>query len=898
MKFAVLALSLLQTPARDAADLLEGPLRIPPGESQSFPFEAGRSADAKTLVEVTSRIDAPSLSGSLFVLKVRVNGRDVDAGKGRGVSRLANKSADSPVAAGLRSSWYAPAGWRVVYAPNFDLARRQPFYEGDPYTLALDVTDLVEPGVENRIEITNAMTEASAQRAKVKGELVVERLSVRVEPGKSPLTLATRLPTPVVNAGRPAPGPAEFAWTLHRGGGFTVETGGRRWDFSSEFSYPNAGKNRLVPAPGPDRGGESGWHVNARSAGDEATVSAGGRHYAIRRTLRRFPGRIEVEDAIENLDERRPLGLAVAHRVGLDGLVNPTVRLAGNPDPAVNDYYSPGNPSVHVEFGEYGLGLLCEDDVFRNQARLFFRAGGAAEPAVMGLRTEMLRLAPGETYSLRWSIYPVASRDYFDFLNAVRADWKVNTRVEGAWRWGFQPDQVLATPDDVLRRDYARLGIRYAVLDGGWVDRTKDPRRIGFGVGVMVDDYWADYRRRIRKAAEKLRLAVPGVKVLGYYDTQRDTSEGGPEQFRDSWHADSEGNPVTTDWGGAYSRTYSMVATLENRYGKAMLDVAEHYLDELGLDGLYWDEMEVIGFGAPLITYNAADGHSCLLDPARFTIRREVGLATLLGERHRLAVVDLVRSKKKLILGNGPTCTRALREVGIQRMTEIQHNDRWGYEGLLQTPLGYMGDRKDAGNVVRALNLGFLPVGRSEAYEYEIPRFLFPFTPIELHAGYLLGEERIVASHGGSYGWPGERRLVQVYHFDERGSLTGVDHPTTVGREARTEVGPLDGGLVVLERLPIEVDPRGGEARVSGVRYTDRGILLRLKADHGAEIRVSDGRFRVASRRSFLVDCGGDARQETAAPDGSLSVVVGNQYDGEIRIVGQGNRGQTPPRTR
>jgi len=66
---------------------------------------------------------------------------------------------------------------------------------------------------------------------------------------------------------------------------------------------------------------------------------------------------------------------------------------------------------------------------------------------------------------------------------------------------------------------------------GGWVDWKHDKKKIGFGTGVF-DPYWADFHRRLREAADKIRKAVPECKVLVYYDTQRDTSDGGRERFR------------------------------------------------------------------------------------------------------------------------------------------------------------------------------------------------------------------------------------------------------------------------------------------------------------------------------------------------------------------------------
>lgn len=137
-----------------------------------------------------------------------------------------------------------------------------------------------------------------------------------------------------------------------------------------------------------------------------------------------------------------------------------------------------------------------------------------------------------------------------------------------------------------------------------------------------------------------------------------------------------------------------------------------------------------------------------------------------------------------------------------QACPEVKVLVYWCYEGNLGTPLGYMSSRMDFGNVVRALEMACLPVGTRYDYPHEISRYLFPFTPIELHRGYLLGRERIITLHSGNYGWPGEACRVAVRHFDRDGKLPKTDLPTARAARTAVQVGP--GEAVVIERLPAE----------------------------------------------------------------------------------------------
>jgi hypothetical protein len=780
----------------------------------------------------------------------------------------------------MPSSWFGGhEAWRVLYANDFESALKQEFYVGNPYQTVLDVTDLTNPAAENRLEITN-LFHYSPKMVGTKGELVLKSLVIRTKPGASPTMVAESTDRDVIVRGTPGAGPAPYTGEILPGGGFAIVVNGQRFEFSSAISYPNAGLNHLTTDAGP---GQKGWSLRARPAPDGGEVIGEGPDYRLRRAVRFTPRKVVVSDEITNLHRDQKLGLLFKDQVSLKGK-EAAVRLAGNPDPAVNEYYSHGNPSVYIRIKDLGLGMIIEDDVFRNQATLFCEP----QTETAGFRTEMLSLQPGASYTLRWSVYPVASNDYYDFINLVRADWGANYTVEGAWTF-FSPDTIIGMPLEEIKRQFHRLGIKRACYCGGWVDWGHDKKKIGFGTGVM-DPYWDDFRRRLREAALKIRQAVPDCKVLVYYDTQRDTSDGGNERFRDSWLTGSQGNHLSTEWSGMYSLTYSVVATLQNAFGKAMLQVADRYMDEIKADGLYWDEMECTGYGAPLITYNIPDGHSCLLDTKTYTIAREVGVTSLLGEGHRLAVIDRIRAKGGTLMGNGPCATKNILAKKPQRMIEIQHNDSWCYEGNLQSPLGYASSRMDFGNWIRALRMATLLVGTRYTYEHEISPYVFPFTPIELHAGYLLGKERIITLHSGEYGWPGEPCLVKVHHFDKNGNHvaqppSAVQSLTTItGKEARTRIELQDGEAAILERLPITVEPKAGAAKALAILYDPEVVALALKAPGGARITLADGPFKIAPGRVYTVQVGDRTQTLPAAPDATLTLEAGSDAPANLTI--------------
>ncbi len=787
------------------------------------------------LLELQVRTDAPDAAGSTYMMELRINGETVRGAKTRQLSRLRNKPPSFEHSPTLTLRWHEAGQWRVVYAPDFEVCNRQPKYGGQAYRFVLDVTDLLRDDGQNVLEITHLGSEALA--GKIGGEipLVIGEMRIDLQEGESPMSRAEDVMSQPSNRGEPLAGPTEYEHGAFNTGGFELVAGGTRYPFETLVSYPNAGFNRLEASPEPTVEGQPRWHASLRVGRDPLIVGRGP-DYEVRRSLRFEEGKVQIADTYVNLRDR-DLGLIVDNRVLLEG--DRRIHIAGSPDPSRDRYYSPGNPSVYVAGEDHGIGMICEDDVYRNQAWLHYDA----EENAAGMRTEMLWLPEGGQYTLRWSVYPVASADYFDFINAVRADWGSNYRTPGPWGF-FNPDTVLDTPVEDLRAQLGERGIDYLIYCGGWVDRLRDngeQQTIGFGTYVLDED-WADFRDRLRRAIAKLHDARPSVTCLVYYDTQRDSYPDANERYPDSRMTTASGSQRSTEWGGRYSLTWSMLATLENSFGKAMLDAVDEYFEQMNVDGLYWDEMETTGYGSPLISHAFGDGHSCALDMETYEVDHQFAVQSIAGADHRVAVVEKVYSRGGMVMGNGPTSIRRLLDLEVPRMVEQQHNDVWWYEGLLDTPLGYLSGYQSFERFVRVVEQASLPVATHwPGYEHDVQPYLFPFTPIELHPGYLLGEERIVVTRSDSYGWHGERVLAQVRHFDEEGMLTGRDFPTTVGDEAKTEVEVGEGEMVVLERVPITVTPKEASALVSNIVYSDDAVSLTIRSDAGATVEIEGG---------------------------------------------------------
>jgi hypothetical protein len=349
----------------------------------------------------------------------------------------------------------------------------------------------------------------------------------------------------------------------------------------------------------------------------------------------------------------------------------------------------------------------------------------------------------------------------------------------------------------------------------------------------------------------------------------------------------------------------------DNSFGDEMLTVADRYMTTMDADGLYFDELENVSYGEPLLTYDTADGHTCLLDfvDGTYEIERDgVGLTQLLSEEHHQQIIGQIQATTpnlggtSEVLGNGAAHLQSVLDTGIQRMVESQHSDLIPTQGHLQTPLAYLAQSTTFSDIQRLLTFGLLPVGTvSTTWATMGPAMkqMFPITPIELHMGYILGVERIIAAHGGTYGWPDAQNLVLPHFFDENGGAYTGPYSTTVDAGGSwTTVylptatwppqayegtialpGQYAGDLVILEKLPVAIE---GEATVEAVAYGPDEVSMTVSAKQPVTLRIASGAFLVMDGESFDVTLD-SGKPTTVEAQGAVLEVSG--VSGRIQIT-------------
>ena len=227
-----LVLAALLSAGAAEISLLPGEARVPRGETRFFDFGTVPQRGHTVLLTVESRLDSTKLAGSMFFMRLVLNGREVKAARSRRAVRLRNRPVVSPVAPELPASWYGTA-WRVLYAPDFEAGLGPAFYVGNPYVLVLDVTDLTNPAAENRLEVTNVFPARHQSWAGTAGDLVLRRLSITTLGEASPTMSAGPAGKPVINRGLPGAGPAAYDFEVSGGGGILLRTGDVAWPLVS-----------------------------------------------------------------------------------------------------------------------------------------------------------------------------------------------------------------------------------------------------------------------------------------------------------------------------------------------------------------------------------------------------------------------------------------------------------------------------------------------------------------------------------------------------------------------------------------------------------------------------------------------------------------------------------------
>ncbi|MBI3921979.1 MAG: hypothetical protein HY318_11230, partial [Armatimonadetes bacterium] len=598
---------------------------------------------------------------------------------------------------------------------------------------------------------------------------------------------------------------------LNATGGLRVTTGKGEYFLDSTFSYQNKGWNSLSVEKD-NRPGEAQWRPVARCEKQTLTVTAEGTHYRLVRTIRCQDRYLEIHDAFTN-KTKEVLGIIVRNRV-LSGAALKKLRAGGqvgNPKFRVSPTRCASNPTLFIGQEAAALGLFAQDTPFR--AQLEMEVNGRT--AFFGTRE--LGLAPGETYALKWRMYPVEGNDYFTFINRLRADLDANCTILGSGKflYDLQGAYTTITPEELsayLRRQHFGIGILspwFCYYDGA----------------DLAVEQWGD---KIAAAVKHLREAgLPTeVRLIPAFEISIQPVPNTVEIAK--WPDDlgkwptADGFIVNEDGRFAQIREYSYGKPVANYRSYVALDTAYYRKLKAGIDraldagcgGIYFDIFPCENEK----THDRWDGRTVEINPDDYTVKRKIARLPILEAPAKEALVRHIVNRGGIVVCNGYPVWEELQSFPIFSFYEINDIDFSPINGgHLAAPIGlslswYPGESPElhSGADLVAMVIARLKEGglfyyyhtiikETDIEAYQLVKNLYPITIEELHSGWIKGKERTITCVPGRYTVGGVGRPeVIVFTEDGTRSQMRAEAKRTVGAWRVDLTALPTGGIAII----------------------------------------------------------------------------------------------------
>jgi len=703
-------------------------LTLARGEAKSFSIQVAPPSEGKRVaLTLLARLDFGQVAGYNGAMRITVNGKALTS------ANFINRPVRAKARSGDVYSMAAGEWLSVYYSPDFTSPDTDPHYglvdPIRPCFFELDITEFVVDGdnsitFENGVgHITNPLVIADAR--------IVERSAQDAAMGRKPAPTG-----PLARYEPRAAHATSFVVEQPAPGVIDLRMGGEAFRVETAFSVPGGGWAKET--------NEYFEHSRAVEQRAEALI---------------------VRDTFKNRTDK-PLGIMQRHTASLgDALKRVWIAGLEQPDRA-GTLTQPANPTTYATTASAGIGLLPLSDAFR------IHTSNGVENGTISLADNFLVIAPDATYTAEWAIVPTDTADYWAFLNATRRLIDANFTIDGGFAFLRSGPPVMEWSEQQIA-DYIRLkDVLYTCASNDY------PRYEGhYAHGTAFQH--VDHTAYIAARDQRKRLA-PNSKYLVYFHCFIDVAGYAPERFADSRLLLPDGSHAT--YGEPHDRIF--FPTESNAFGKEIGGNVDVILDKIGADGVYWDEHEYsrhhYHYGEPW------DGLSGDVDATTHEVTRLKSSVTLLTESWRLALAKRILARGPMI-GNGPPMTRARAALKFPCFVETGSITNCT-QAHLHSPIA-LGDHlteyseQDAYNtMLAALDYGCVYHWYNDVTvvptHHTLTRYMYPFTPVELHEGFVIGAERILTNRSGRFGW-GDASRHEVHVFDDTGKeVEGFIAPT------------------------------------------------------------------------------------------------------------------------
>jgi hypothetical protein len=704
-------------------------VKIVTGAKKDFNFDLQQVPEGSdAVISLLARFDTPRLAGYTPGMGLSMNGVPIDA------SRLVNKTPMMDARGGSRVSMMGNGLFAVWYAPDYISADGDEIYglkAARTSQYELRVTDLLKPG-QNTLEVRNGLSGITYELYVDSGNLDFRPMvTSKVKQGP---------PTGIIPICMPAAGGnARIGVETLADGALAVTLGKNKYVIESEYS---------TPAPA--------WVKNSNE------------FFTVNREIEKRDDCIIVKDTYRNLTDDN-LPLMHRHTVSVPGMKK--TWLAGLLHEGSSAFSAtPENPTSFGGTDDAGVGLCALDDVFRVHVNNFMKTDS------LGLADNNLVLKPRTSYVSEWAIVPTSTPDYWDFINTLRRLMGVNFKLDGEFCFIlFRPDFMGDMSDAQLATYVENRSLKYAM--------NSRPFPAYKTLDMAMGPYWRQIDHSVEKAGlARWRKSSPGTIFPVYFHCFIDSLAEDAAKYMDDAMLLSDGKQA---YYGGHDSFALFVPTTENNWGREIAKNIDFNLNDIGYDGIYWDEFETsqntYHYGKPW------DGVSADIDPVTMKIAQIKSSIPLISQDFRVRLARKIMARIPLI-GNGAPCTRTTANLHFPRFTETGTISNCTLTHLY-TPIA-LGDHLTERTeldcykvMLEALDYGcvyYWYSGYIKVTHPTLTAYMYPITPIEIHEGYIIGKERIITNRSGLYGW-GDKSNHEVHVFDDTGrEVPGFKAPAIV----------------------------------------------------------------------------------------------------------------------
>lgn len=808
-------------------------------KSWTFPNIQG---DGQVILEFKARINCPTIYGWNPSCIIKMNDTSVLSMADRKNARLINKPESFTHSMWGKSTWCRTDRWIVLYAPDFDSGKDKFNIPGDEvYRFCLDVTDIVSKTSENKLSIRFAADIVNhfktAGMTGFSPDLIISDLKIiEKKDTQSKLTERKSLLSYAYVKMKKIPH-AEYALDVSKDGAVNLKISNLSIPVASYFSAPG-GKSFSW-------GGENhnGWKIEQSVSERGLQVSSENEYYSISREIRREKNRIDIYDSIKN---KTPALIGIKVRYEIDTAVNSafnSIYLAGDDTPNIKEKSGGRNPSVFLASSKNntGVGLIAQDDVFRVQNIQYCKDEKA------GIRSDTFALSPGEARTVEWSIYMTPSNDYYDFVNSVRRDWDVNFTIDGGFSLSL--NMYAEYDKEKAGRHTDNLGLTaetLCVLYGKFLKDSRYNKLVLTGAALM-DDLARDsdgavletapMRTYVKEILAKAKKLSPQLKRFLYVHNQLSVEKDDNIRYADCKVTDSNNKPQFFD-----EKKYLGIfcPTVNNEYGKHFYEYIDWLCDNFDIEGLYHDEFT---HSKTPLTYSMWDKVSVTMD-SQNNVKQKIGFVPLIKLDFNMKLAEhIMKDRKKTFITNFAPETRTERKLKFTRFEEV-YDSSWACWAHLYTPvvLGDMWVYKSGEcleDIRERLKRGCLYYHYHLSTPYPtITSKMFPFTPVEIHGGWMLGEERILTLFSGEYGWMNKNYLAYPYVYDEKGKeIENYPYEILFSKDGtRIKLHLENDYCSSIVKLPVEVFPETQDIAVSQLNLSQERFGFMLKGSGTVKI--------------------------------------------------------------